>query len=317
MKNVKNAKSANYLQINHEIRKMLAEEGVILKSSSEAYEELEWIHEYLEQKPEEGYFVWVKKQIGYPISTCIAISSPKIYQKPRNLIIVENGIKAEIYSICNAVKLTLYGKHEGRTTVILKENSSLKIKHFHKWGPEDNVLSSTEFILEKGATLSSSYKCLSPLKKLRVESKTLLDSNSSANFETAVLAKNEDAELFDSLFLNGDKSSGIVKLRMVSQENSKILSHSKVAATGAGRGHIDCMGLLLSDGSIINSVPELLNQNKNAVLTHEASIGRISEDELNYLRSRGLTEDESTNMIITGFLGETITYVQHSKLTKS
>lgn len=62
------------------------------------------------------------------------------------------------------------------------------------------------------------------------------------------------------------------------------------------------MGLLLDGNSSIDAVPELLN--KDATLTHEASIGRISEEELSYLRSRGLTEDEAIGLIVTGFLGE-------------
>jgi len=96
----------------------------------------------------------------------------------------------------------------------------------------------------------------------------------------------------------------MIKLRMISDENSKISSHSKIVARGGGKGHIDCMGLLLSESSFINSTPELVNANKNAVLTHEAAIGKISEEELNYLRSRGLSKDEAVNLIVTGFLGE-------------
>ena len=317
MKSVENAKSASYLQINHEIRRILAEEGIILMPSPEAYEKLDWIRDYFDEKPEEGYFTWIKKQVNHPISTCISISSSNVHQNLRNLIIVEKNVKAEVYSICNAVKPSLYGKHVGHSKIILKENSALDIKQSHKWGIEDDVHSSTEFILEKGATLSSSYKCLTPPKKLKIESKTSLDSRSSANLETALLAKNGDAKMHDSIFLKGDGSSGIVKLRMVSDENSRILSQSKIVATGAGRGHIDCMGLLLSKNSIINSIPELLNNNKNAVLTHEASIGRMSEEELNYLRSRGLTEDEAINLLITGFLGEATAYRQFLPLKES
>ena len=70
------------------------------------------------------------------------------------------------------------------------------------------------------------------------------------------------------------------------------------------------MGLLLSEKSSINSMPELYNKDMNAVLTHEASVGRISEEELNYLRSRGLTENETISLIVTGFLGETFTFTK-------
>ncbi len=306
MKNVENVKRANYLQINHEIRRMLAEKGVILLSSPEAYEKLKWTRDYFDQKPAEGYFIWVKKQVNYPISTCYAISSPEVYQKPRNLVVVEKGIKAEVYSICNAVKPNLCGKHVGHSKIILKENSTLKIRHFHKWGKTDDVSASLHFILENGATAFSFFKSLTPPKNYKIENKTVLASHSSANFETSVLAKNGEVKLYDSILLNGEKSSGIVKLRMVSDADSRISSHSKIVAEGAGRGHIDCMGLLLSENSSINSIPELLNKNKNATLTHEASIGKVSEEELKYLRSRGLTEGEAINLIVTGFLGETL-----------
>jgi Fe-S cluster assembly scaffold protein SufB len=304
MKNAENVKSASYVQINHEIRSIFAREGVILLSSPEAYATLEWTRNYFNQKPIEGYFIWVKKRVEHPISTCFTISSPKAYQNPTNLVVVEKDIATEIYSICNAAKPILNAEHKGYSKVILKENSTLKMKHFHNWGKNDYVLSSIEFILEKGAKLSSFYKCINPPKKFKIESKTSLDNESSADFETAVLAKNGEIEMFDSLFLNGEKSSGMIKLRMISDENSKISSHSKIVAKGGGKGHIDCMGLLLSESSFINSTPELVNANKNAVLTHEAAIGKISEEELNYLRSRGLSKDEAVNLIVTGFLGE-------------
>lgn len=306
MKSVKNAKSANYLQIDHIVKKLLSEEGVILRPSPEAYEEFEDIRRYLDQKPEEGYMIWIKKQIKHPINTCIAISSPKIHQRLNNIVIVEIGIEAEMYSICNAVKPILCGVHEGHTKIILKENSSLKLRHFHKWGVEDEVTTTSEFILENGATLYSSYKCISPLKKLKVGSLAILNSRASANFEVSIMAKNEEAILDESMILEGDNSNGIIKLRMISDSNAKIMSQSKIVANGAGRGHIDCMGLLLSNDSIISSIPEIFTKNKGATLTHEASIGKISEAEINYLRSRGLTEEEAVNLIVTGFLGEAL-----------
>ncbi len=210
MKNVENAKSASYVQINHEIRSIFAKEGVILLSRPEAYETLEWTRNYFNQKPIEGYFILVKK-VEHPISTCFTISSQEVYQNPTNLVVVDKDITAEIYSICNATKPILNAKHKGYSKVILKENSMLKMKHFHSWGKNDYILSSIEFILERGK-LSSFYKCLNPPKKFRIESKTTLDNESSADFETAVLAKNGEIEMHDSLFLNGENSSGMIKL---------------------------------------------------------------------------------------------------------
>ena len=304
MKNAENVKSASYVQINHEIRSIFAKEGVILLSSPEAYATLEWTRNYFNQKPIEGYFIWVKKKSGASNKHMLHDFFTKSLSKSNKPSSCRKRYFHRNLQRLQRCKTNL----KCRTQRLFKGNSQRKFyaqnEAFPQLGKNDHVLSSIEFILEKGAKLSSFYKCINPPKKFKIESKTTLDNESSADFETAVLAKNGEIEMYESLFLNGEKSSGMIKLRMISDENSKISSHSKIVARGGGKGHIDCMGLLLSESSFINSTPELVNANKNAVLTHEAAIGKISEEELNYLRSRGLSKDEAVNLIVTGFLGE-------------
>ena len=300
---MKNVKNANYVQIDHEIQ-ISEEKDVIILSSPEAYNRFKWVREYFKKKPEEGYFIWVKNSINHPLITCISISSKNISQNPINLVVIEKDVKAEIYSICNAVKKNLCGKHVGYSKVIVKENSRLEMRHFHGWGKEDTVNSNLEFFLKKGAELSHNYKCLEVPMKLKMENNTYLEESSSANFVITVLAKNGEVEMNDSILLNGRESNGISRVRMIGDKKSKINAHSKIIANDAGTGHLDCMGLLLAEDSSINAIPELVNRNKDASLTHEASIGKISEEILNYLRSRGLTEDQAIDLIVSGFLGE-------------
>lgn len=300
---MKNVKNANYVQIDHDIQ-ISEEKDVIILSSPEAYNRFKWVREYFKKKPEEGYFIWVKNSINHPLITCISISSKNISQNPINLVVIEKDVKAEIYSICNAVKKNLCGKHVGYSKVIVKENSRLEMRHFHGWGKEDTVNSNLEFFLKKGAELSHNYKCLEVPMKLRMENNTYLKESSSANFVITVLAKDGEVEMYDSIFLNGRESNGISRVRMIGDKKSKINAHSKIIANDAGTGHLDCMGLLLAEDSSINAIPELVNRNKDASLTHEASIGKISEEILNYLRSRGLTEDHAIDLIVSGFLGE-------------
>ena len=304
MKSAGSVKGVNYYQIDNKVEKISGKKGVIILQSSEAYKRFRWTRDYFKQEPKEGYFIWVKKQVGYPIATCIAISSQEVTQNPKNLVVIEKNIEAEINSVCNAIKKNLCGNHVGHSKIVVKENSRLKIRHFHKWGKRDVVESSLDFLLGEKAKLFHTYKCLAVPQTLRIDNNTFLDSHSSANFEAAFLAKEGSVNMHDSIFLNGEKSSGIAKLRMIADKASRITAHSKIVANEAGKGHLDCMGLLLDENSSIDAVPELINKNKNATLTHEASIGKISEEALNYLRSRGLTKDEAINLVVTGFLDE-------------
>ena len=300
---MKNVKNANYVQIDHKVQTYEDKEAIVLPSP-EAYKRFKWTKKYFEKKPEEGYLIWVKKSLDHPLITRISISSKNVSQIPVNLVVIEKDVKARIYNICNTVKKDLNGNHTGSSKIILRENSKLEMKHFHKWGKGDVVTSSTKFFLEKKSELSYSYRCQEVPMRLKMDNDTHIEESSSANLAITVLAKHGEVKMHDSTFLNGEKSNGISRIRMIGDKKSRIVAHSRMVANDAGTGHVDCMGLLLSRDSSINAIPELENNNKDASLTHEASVGKISEEILNYLRSRGLTEDQAIDLVVAGFLGE-------------
>jgi Fe-S cluster assembly scaffold protein SufB len=68
------------------------------------------------------------------------------------------------------------------------------------------------------------------------------------------------------------------------------------------KGHLECRGLLLGDEGTIHAIPELTGRLPGIDLSHEAAVGKIAEEEVEYLMSRGLTRDEATAMIVRGFL---------------
>ncbi len=174
-----------------------------------------------------------------------------------------------------------------------------------------------EFFVGKGARLTHTYKCLEVPATLETETNTFLEPYSSANYEVVVLAKKGNVDMHDSTFLKGKKCSGVSRIRMVGDKGSRIVAHSKMIANDAGTGYLDYMGLLLAENSSINAIPELINRNNNATLTHEASVGKISEENLNYLRNRGLTEDEAIDLIVAGFLGEEEPFIIEGRVVPS
>ena len=68
------------------------------------------------------------------------------------------------------------------------------------------------------------------------------------------------------------------------------------------KGHISCDALLLSDKATMETYPGLISKVDDAQLSHEAAIGKIREEELFYLMSRGLDEEKATQLIVKGFL---------------
>jgi Fe-S cluster assembly scaffold protein SufB len=306
IKSVKNvpfgSKRINYWQIDHEVRNILPVNEVTVLPSPQAWQKFSWTRKYFEKKPKEGYFVWVKKQPVLPLTTCITIASKKIYQRLNNLLVIEKNIKAKARVICHAAADNLCGLHQAQGKLILKDKASLEYNHFHQWGQKDSVNPDYQFVLGKGSRLIYNYKNLAPPKNLQLKTSIYNQENASANLKFAINGLNSEINLKDTLFLEGKNSQGIVNLRLVGRQNSQIEAISEILAQAPAKGHLDCQGLLVSQDSVISLIPKLVCQNKKAQLTHEASIGKISEEELNYLRSRGLSEKEAINLIITGFL---------------
>ncbi|HPT73918.1 MAG TPA: SufD family Fe-S cluster assembly protein, partial [Methanomassiliicoccaceae archaeon] len=68
------------------------------------------------------------------------------------------------------------------------------------------------------------------------------------------------------------------------------------------KAHLECRGLILGDKGVNIAIPELEAHIPDVEMTHEASLGKIAKDQVEYIMSRGLTEDEAVGMIVRGFL---------------
>ncbi len=298
----KNAKNANYLQIDNRVKQILLEEGVLLLESRQAYKEYAWTRKYYKTLPKEGYFLWIFAPIETPLTTCILLSSTKIFQKPTNLIVLEKNIKADLSSTCQAAKDGLLGKHFGTSKVVLKENSFLILDSNHSWGKGDNVKSFFDFYLDKNSKLSFSFELFNDPKNHSSIANFYLKENAILEFEGRILAKTGFVYLEDNVYLEGKNSKSLLKVKMVADKKAKINYKSNILANDESFGHSDCSGLLLNDKATIETSPTLINKSKKAILSHEASVGRVSEEILNYLASRGVSQKKAIELIVAGFL---------------
>ena len=75
-----------------------------------------------------------------------------------------------------------------------------------------------------------------------------------------------------------------------------------VEAKAPAKGHVECSGLLMSPRANAVTIPQLVAHHQDAVLTHEASIGKLAEEEINYLQAKGFTYDEAVSLLVRGFV---------------
>ena len=295
-------KKIYFFQKDNEIEKIEKGKGFVLLPSSVAWEKFAWTRKYYQKKPKGGYFLWVKESLSEPFLGCIIACTKKISQNLENLLVVEKGKKIKIKNTCLVQKKNLSVFHQVKGKVLLKKGAILDYEHFHYWGKEDEVSPFYEFFLEKEAELNYFYKNFSSPKKLFLKTKIFSFEKSKFDLRVAIKAEKGEVEVEEEGFLEKKGAQGTIKIKIVGDKGSKIKTLSRLFAKASSKGHLECQGLMLDEKSRMDFVPELISESKKAKLSHEASIGKISEEELFYLRTRGFSQKEAIDIITRGFL---------------
>lgn len=249
-----------------------------------------------------GYFIRVKRntKVEDPIMACLFISSRGL-QAPHNVVIVEDGAEATVYTGCT-VAPEVIGLHIGLSEFYVGRNARLRFVMVHSWNRVAHVRPRTAVNVSENGEYISYYANLSNVQSLQSYPRVYLGPGSHAYLASMVLGIG-DAEIdIGSAAVLEDGGSGVeIVSRAIARDSSRIVMRASIVGRG-GRGHIDCRGLMLSNSSLITTIPELHAESSEAMLTHEASIGRLAEDEINYLMSKGFTRDEAVGILVRGFI---------------
>ncbi len=256
------------------------------------------------KKRKGGYYIRVKEgaKVPIPIQTCLVMKNSK-EQIPWNFIEVEKNAEVTVYTGCTGAALLGEALHLGVTEMLLHENAKLNYVMLHIWPSGFEVRPRTAVLVSRNARFNSVYVVLRPGAIIQSMPVVYLHENASADLVSII--SGGEKSLIDvgaEAHLLGKNASAIIRSRAVAKENSRIISRGRIVAEAEGRGHIECKGVMLSRNASIASIPEIDARNEEALLTHEASIGRLEEEQLFYLMSRGFTEDEARELLIKGFL---------------
>ena len=175
----------------------------------------------------------------------------------------------------------------------------------HRWSEKTDVRPRSAAIIEENGSYISSYALLSPLKSIQTFPKVrLVGPGAKSDLYSIVYgSKNSKYDIGGSLSLEVPRTSGKVVSRTIATEKSEIIARGDlIGLSKETRARLECDGLLISDSASIRAIPMLLAQAEGAELSHEATVGKVGAEQLSYLMSRGLNEEEATSLIIRGFV---------------
>ncbi len=255
--------------------------------------------------PLKGYFIHVEKgkKIEKPLQACFFIATARLFQSVHNLIVVEDGAQLHIINGCATASYVNAGMHIGITEIFVGKNAFLSYTMIHDWAEEVEVRPRTAVIVDEGGKFISNYITIKKSKITQTYPIAYIEKGASAQFASLIYApENSLYDVGAKIVLNGEGSSGEIISRAISG-GGKIFSKGHLIGNAKGiKAHMSCDGLLLSDKGSITAIPELEANYPDVNMSHEAAVGKIAEEELEYLMARGFSPEEAKSLIIKGFL---------------
>lgn len=257
-----------------------------------------------------GYFVRVGRdvKIRRPVQSCLFMKAQHVGQSVHNLVIVEENAEVHIITGCVTSRPVLEGMHIGISEFYVKKGARLTFTMIHNWGENVVVRPRSAGVVEEGGVLVNNYIMLSPVQSLQMYPTLSLNGRGArCRFNSVVFGpKGSLIDAGNRILLNAPDTRAEIISRSITTGGS-IFARGLIQGNAApSRGHLECKGLILGNGTI-HAIPELEGRAEGIELSHEAAVGKIAQEEIEYLMARGLDEEEATSTIIRGFLNVDIT----------
>lgn len=255
---------------------------------------------------EQGYFIYVRKgqKIAAPLQACVFIGHDQQLQRVHNVIILEEGAELNIISGCASDPEVDKGVHIGISEFFIGKNAKMSFTMIHSWGKNVAVRPRTVAIVEEGGQYLSNYICMDKAADVQMYPTTRLVGAGAVGRLNSILVAPEGAhiDVGGKALLEVPGTRAEIITRSISTGGTIINRGLLCGMAEKVRAHLECNGLMLGDKGRIYAIPELDAHTGNSELSHEAAVGRINPEEIEYLMARGLNEEEATATIVRGFL---------------
>jgi Fe-S cluster assembly scaffold protein SufB len=296
------------------------QEGIEVIPIKKALEHYDWIKDYywklvsvdadkytaaVELNLHDGYVIRAlpgSKSI-YPVQACLYLEKDGLQQNVHNIIIAEENSELHIITGCATSPHMKRGAHVGISEFFVKKNAKLTFTMIHNWAEDMIVRPRSVAQVEEGGLFLNNYVCMKPVRSLQMYPTThLIGKDAVARFYSIIVGTpGSEYDLGGRIFLKHPGNRAEIVARTISNGGKIIARGHLIGEVPEIKAHLECRGLLLN-GGLIHAIPELEGRADGVEMSHEAAVGKIAQEEIAYLMSRGLSEDEATSTIVRGFL---------------
>ena len=255
-----------------------------------------------------GSFVYVPKgvEVKLPLQAYFRINAPRAGQFERTLIIADEGAKVHYIEGCSAPAYSSQSLHSAVVEIFIKKGARVQYTTVQNWYKTVyNLVTKRAWVEEEGEMVWTDFNMGS---KLTMKYPSFILAGKGARGETlsmALAGKGQHQDTGSKAIHLAPYTSSTIVSKSISKEGGRTSYRGLVSVAPGARGSkskVVCDALLLDKDSRSDTYPTNRILTNDVNLEHEATVSKIGEDQLFYLMSRGLTEEEASKMIVSGFV---------------
>ena len=254
-----------------------------------------------------GSFVYVPKgvKVDIPLQSYFRLNAKGAGQFEHTLIIVDEGADLHFIEGCSAPKYNVANLHAGCVELFVEKNAKLRYSTIENWSKNMYNLNTKRAKVEENGIMEwvsgsfgSHVSYLYPMTILKGD-------NARSQFTGVTFAgKGQNLDTGAKMMHIGKNTSSYINTRSISKGGGISTYRSAVVIQNQAKNAksaVSCQSLMLDDVSRSDTIPAIDVRTNKADVGHEAKIGRISDEAVFYLMSRGISEEEAKSLIVSGF----------------
>ena len=255
-----------------------------------------------------GTFIYVPKgvKVEIPLQAYFRMNAKKGGQFEHTLIIVEEGSELHYIEGCSAPQYSENSLHAGGVEIHVMKGARMRYSSVENWSKNTYNLNTKRAIVHESGIMEWVNGNLGSKVTMLYPTSVLVGENAKTDYlGIAYAGKDQYQDTGCKVYHLAPNTSSNILSKGISVDGGKSVYRGLVQVKSGAKNtksSVACDGLMIDDRSLSGTIPSMNVMESDVEVSHEAVVGKIGEEDLFYLMSRGISEEEATKMIVSGFI---------------
>ena len=311
--------------VYHNIEEQLKEKGVIFKNMDKAVQDHpELVKKYFMTQNipindhkfimlhaavwSGGTFIYVPPdtKVDLPLQAYFRMNSEAGGQFEHTLIVADEGAEVQYIEGCSAPRYTKNSLHAGGVEIFVHDNARVRYYSIENWSKNTYNLNTKRALVDEDGVMEWINGNMGSHTTMLYPSSVLRGRGAKTdNLSVAFAGEGQIQDVGSKAIHVAPDTKSTITSKSISKDGGQCNYRGLVKVTGNAKNsrvNVDCDALLIDDESESNTHPYMKIDNNEVDIAHEARVGSIGDEEIFYLQSRGLDEEEAIKMVVSGFI---------------